>query len=331
VTFQVSVAGTASGTIANVATVSTPPGSTDTTPGNNTGTATITVGLVADLGISKTASTATPSAGGTLTFSLVITNAGPSTATSATFADTLPTGLGTIANVVSATGGGATTGSFNIGTSTLRRHGDASPGWHHHGDLPGQRGGHGQRHDSQRGDGEHTAGHDRHHAGQQHRHGHHHRGGLVADLGISKTASTATPSAGGTLTFSLVITNAGPSTATSATFADTLPTGLGTIANVVSATGGGATTGSFNIGTSNPQRHGDASPGWHHHGDLPGQRGGHGQRHDSQRGDGEHTAGHDRHHAGQQHRHGHHHRGAGGGPGHQQDGQHRPRRARAGH
>jgi hypothetical protein len=46
-----------------------------------------------------------------------------------------------------------------------------------------------------RGDGEHTAGHDRHHAGQQHRHGHHHVG-LVADLGISKTASTATPSGG---------------------------------------------------------------------------------------------------------------------------------------
>jgi uncharacterized repeat protein (TIGR01451 family) len=394
VTFQVSVAGTASGTIANVATVSTPPGTTDTTPGNNTGTATITVGLVADLGISKTASTATPSAGGTLTFSLVITNAGPSTATSATFADTLPTGLGTIAQRGQRHGRRGDHGQLQHWHQHPQRHGDASPGWHHHGDLPGQRGGHGQRHDSQRGDGEHTAGHDRHHAGQQHRHGHHHRGagggpghqqdgqhshaergrdtdlqpgdhqrgaehghqrdicghpahgaghhrqrgqrhgrrgdianvvsatgggattgsfnigtstlsgtvtlppagtitvtfqvsvagtasgtianvatvstppgttdttpgnntgtatitvGLVADLGISKTASTATPSAGGTLTFSLVITNAGPSTATSATFADTLPTGLGTIANVVSATGGGATTGSFNIGTS---------------------------------------------------------------------------------
>jgi uncharacterized repeat protein (TIGR01451 family) len=249
VTFQVSVAGTASGTIANVATVSTPPGTTDTTPGNNTGTATITVGLVADLGISKTASTATPSAGGTLTFSLVITNAGPSTATSATFADTLPTGLGTIANVVSATGGGATTGSFNIGTSTLSGTVTLPPA----GTItvtfqvsvagtasgtianvatvstpPGTT-------DTTPGNNTGTATI---------------TVGLVADLGISKTASTATPSAGGTLTFSLVITNAGPSTATSATFADTLPTGLGTIANVVSATGGGATTGSFNIGTS---------------------------------------------------------------------------------
>jgi uncharacterized repeat protein (TIGR01451 family) len=241
VTFQVSVAGTASGTIANVATVSTPPGTTDTTPGNNTGTATITVGLVADLGISKTASTATPSAGGTLTFSLVITNAGPSTATSATFADTLPTGLGTIANVVSATGGGATTGSFNIGTSTLSGTVTLPPA----GTItvtfqvsvagtasgtianvatvstpPGTT-------DTTPGNNTGTATI---------------TVGLVADLGISKTASTATPSAGGTLTFSLVITNAGPSTATSATFADTLPTGLGTIANVVSATGGGATT-----------------------------------------------------------------------------------------
>jgi uncharacterized repeat protein (TIGR01451 family) len=48
-----------------------------------------------------------------------------------------------------------------------------------------------------------------------------------ADMSIVKTAGNLTPSAGGTLTYSLVISNAGPSTATGASFADNLPAGLG--------------------------------------------------------------------------------------------------------
>ena len=40
---------------------------------------------------------------------------------------------------------------------------------------------------------------------------------------------------GGTMTFTLVMSNAGPSPATNAAFQDILPTGLGTVTNVVSA------------------------------------------------------------------------------------------------
>ena len=65
--------------------------------------------------------------------------------------------------------------------------------------------------------------------------------GASADLSLVKLASNSTPSAGGTLTYSLVISNAGPSTAAGASFADVLPAGLGTITNVISQ-GAGANT-----------------------------------------------------------------------------------------
>jgi uncharacterized repeat protein (TIGR01451 family) len=66
-----------------------------------------------------------------------------------------------------------------------------------------------------------------------------------ADLSISALASMASPLAGGTMTFSLVISNAGPGTATGASFADTLPAGLSTITNVTSAVSAGASTATF--------------------------------------------------------------------------------------
>ena len=54
------------------------------------------------------------------------------------------------------------------------------------------------------------------------------------DLSITTTASAPRMEAGGVLIYTLVMANAGPSTANGATFADTLPSGLGTITNVTS-------------------------------------------------------------------------------------------------
>ena len=90
----------------------------DPTPSNNTATSTISRGESADLSITKVAGNATPSAGGALTYSLVITNAGPSAATGASFQDILPAGLGTITNIISAVGGGASTATFTNNNST---------------------------------------------------------------------------------------------------------------------------------------------------------------------------------------------------------------------
>ena len=118
------VAGTA-GAVVNTATIAAPAGTTDTNPGNNTGTVVINIGPQADLSISKSATPTVILDGQTTSFTLIVSNAGPNTATNATVRDTLPSGLFGMV-LISATGasGGTLTAStvassqFN-GTFTL--------------------------------------------------------------------------------------------------------------------------------------------------------------------------------------------------------------------
>jgi large repetitive protein len=98
-----------------------PAGSLSTSVGSNPSlvTATLTVSPVADLAITKTASTSTPNAGSTFSYTIVISNAGPSTATGASFADTLPAGLGTLTGVTSQVSAGASTANFVATANSL--------------------------------------------------------------------------------------------------------------------------------------------------------------------------------------------------------------------
>ena len=65
----------------------------DPIPSNNFDSAAVRVLPIADLSLTKTASTATPAAGETVTFSLVVSNAGPQTANHVVLTDALPAGL----------------------------------------------------------------------------------------------------------------------------------------------------------------------------------------------------------------------------------------------
>ena len=73
-----------------MATVTAPGGVTDPTPGNNSATDTDTLNPSADLAITKTDGVTTYTPGNTVTYTVVVSNAGPSTATGATVADTKP-------------------------------------------------------------------------------------------------------------------------------------------------------------------------------------------------------------------------------------------------
>lgn len=118
------VAGTA-GAVINTATIAPPAGTTDTNPGNNTGTAVVNIGPQADLTITKSATPTVILDGQTTSFTLVVRNLGPNAATNASVQDTLPSGLFGLV-LLSATGasGGTLTAStvassqFN-GTFTL--------------------------------------------------------------------------------------------------------------------------------------------------------------------------------------------------------------------
>jgi uncharacterized repeat protein (TIGR01451 family) len=70
------------------------------------------------------------------------------------------------------------------------------------------------------------------------------------DLSITTTASAPRMEAGGVLIYTLVMANAGPSTATGATFADTLPGGLGTITSVNTVASAGSAVTFSNANTS---------------------------------------------------------------------------------
>jgi uncharacterized repeat protein (TIGR01451 family) len=66
----------------------------------------------------------------------------------------------------------------------------------------------------------------------------------LADLSIATFASTTAPRPGDTVTFQLVLGNAGPDAVTGASFVNALPAGLGTITNVTTAVSQGASVAS---------------------------------------------------------------------------------------
>ena len=110
-----------SGTVVgNLATVSA--NELDPTPANNQAAATISVRPLVDLKLTKVASNPTPAAGGPVTYTLTLTNSGPSTATGVTLTDPLPSGL----SFLSASAGQGSCGAF--GQTVTCRLGSLAPG-----------------------------------------------------------------------------------------------------------------------------------------------------------------------------------------------------------
>jgi large repetitive protein len=201
------------GSISNTATVSST--TTDPTPGNNSATASTTVSASTDVSITKTANSAlTP--GSNISYTVTVTNNGPSTATGVSVADTTPSGLTFVSN-----SGGCTTaypcaigtlapGASSVITSTYSTSptltgtvtntatvssttSDPTPGNNSASSVV-------------------TA------------------GAASTDLGITKTGA-ASASAGNNITYTVTVTNNGPSTATGVSVADTTPANLTFVSN----------------------------------------------------------------------------------------------------
>src|SRR5205823_5616 len=99
------------GKLSNTATVAATSGVTDTNPGNNSSTDTDQLTPEADLSITKDDGAATAVPGTNDTYTVTVTNSGPSTVTGATVSDVLPAGT----TFVSATNGA----SYDAGTNTV--------------------------------------------------------------------------------------------------------------------------------------------------------------------------------------------------------------------
>jgi uncharacterized repeat protein (TIGR01451 family) len=117
-TINVAVSGSATGTIANTATVATPAGVTDPTPGNNTSNDNVNVEPNADLSITKAPAT-DMTAGSNATYNFTVHNGGPSNVSGFTVTDTLDSNFTYVSsspNICSVTGTGA--GGAQIVTCT---------------------------------------------------------------------------------------------------------------------------------------------------------------------------------------------------------------------
>ena len=223
-TVNVAVGGGASGTIANTATVAPAAGVTDPTPGNNSSTDNVSVKPNADLSLTKAPTTAM-TAGSNATYNFTVHNGGPSNVSGFTVTDTLDSNLTyvssspNICSVTNTAGNGSqtitctdTTGITNGNNSnfsvTVALEATAAPGSTIDNTATVAPPANTNDPDLTNNNGSVTR-------------------NVVASADLSITKShTGNFTAGGSNTYTLVVTNSGPSDASAFTVTDTLPTGL---------------------------------------------------------------------------------------------------------
>jgi uncharacterized repeat protein (TIGR01451 family) len=233
----------ASGLISNTVTL-TPPGTvSDGNPGNNAATDVDGVGPVADLAITKTDGVATAVPGGSVTYTITASNLGPSDAAGSTVADAFPATLTCNWTCVGASGGTCTAaGAGNINdtvnlplgasvtytavcsiarsaTGTLSNTATVAP----RGSVLDNNSANNSATDTD-------------------------ALGGVADLSITKTDGVTTATPGGSVTYGIVASNAGPSDALGTAVTDSFPASLTCTWTCVGAGGGTCTAaGAGNI------------------------------------------------------------------------------------
>ncbi|MCR4030697.1 MULTISPECIES: PKD domain-containing protein [Flavobacterium] len=212
---------------------------TDSNPANNTSSASSTPRAIADLSLTKTVSAGPYNVGSNVTFTVTVTNAGPSTATSVNVMDYLPTGY-TYVNHTSTGTYSNTTGSWNIGNInrgasavlTVVARINATGDYRNVAEVV-----HANEFDPDSTPGNNNASED----DQQQ---------VVitpnqlADLSVIKTVDVVAPRVGDNVKFTIELRNAGPSDAIGVIVNDLLPSGY----TFVSYT---STSGSYNASTGN--------------------------------------------------------------------------------
>ncbi len=234
------------GSVDNTATVSSP---TDSTPGNNTATSTGTAAPAADVSITKTRTSGPVVPGQDVTWSVVVTNSGPSTARAVTVSDDV---IDALTGVSASAAGGATctVGTGNQVTCTV---GDLAPGATVTitvtGSLPAGYTGSVDNTATVTSPTDTTPGNNTATSTGT--------AAPAADVSITKTRTSGPVVPGQDVTWSVVVTNSGPSTARAVTVSDDV---IDALTGVSASAAGGATC---TVGTGNQVTCtvGDLAPG----------------------------------------------------------------------
>ncbi|HSY49073.1 MAG TPA: hypothetical protein VLC46_09690 [Thermoanaerobaculia bacterium] len=219
----------ASGNVTNSATVSN--SVFDPVTSNNTGSVTTNVGPQANLAITKTNAGATPvNPGQNFSYTIVVTNNGPSTSTGTVVTDNTPVGIAFVSN----SGGCTSTFPCNLGTLTAGQSVTITstysiPPSYSGGAISNTASVSANENDPNLTDNSATATTPV---------------GAAADVGITKTTSQSSVSLGQNITYTITVSNFGPAGATGVVVADPTPAGL----TVVSISGGGCTSFPCTIG-----------------------------------------------------------------------------------
>ncbi|HUG70255.1 MAG TPA: SdrD B-like domain-containing protein [Pirellulaceae bacterium] len=173
---------------------------------------------VADLSLAKTVSDATPNVGANVTFTLTLANAGPDSATNVAVTDQLPAGLTFVSNTPSQGSYNSTTGVWTVGTvanggiATLQIVAAVA--------SIGAKTNSAQVTAADQADPDSTPNNNVATEDDQ-------ASAIViprqVDVGITKSVSPGTVTLGGSLTYTLTVTNSGPDAATGVSVVDTLP------------------------------------------------------------------------------------------------------------
>jgi uncharacterized repeat protein (TIGR01451 family) len=232
---------TGPGQVTNTVALTSP--TTDPNPGDNTSSATVPAQM-ANLSLTKLASTATPDFGSNVTFTVTLSNAGPSTATNVNVADALPAGLVFVSNAASVGSYDPATGQWTIAsiaanttaTLTITARVNTTGSLVNVAEIVSS-----DQFDPNSVPGNAIASEDDIAAATI--------APVSADLAISKTADTAAPVNGQNITFTIRVTNSGPSAASTVAVSDLLPSTLTFVSAAPSVGTYSAASGAWNIGS----------------------------------------------------------------------------------
>ncbi|HEV7374416.1 MAG TPA: DUF11 domain-containing protein [Pyrinomonadaceae bacterium] len=239
------VSPTASGTLINQASVALQSSwLTDSNLSDNTASDSDTINLNANLGITKTDSLASVNPGASVTYTIVVSNAGPDAVTGAIVTDTVPAALSSVTwtcgSPVNGATCGAASGSGNSISTTANLPASSSVTYLVSGTLSNTATGTlsntatvltpasgvtDTTDPSRTGAGNNSATDTT-------------PINAASNLAVTKTVNNATPNVGNTVTYTITLTNNGPSNATNVRLTDAVPSGL----TYVSSTPSGTTT-----------------------------------------------------------------------------------------